>query len=253
MPILPNMNFDDININKRVAQAQLRQARMYTPDVLPEGVDPSADVDITTQYNSLIKSLSYISLMFKQILTSAQKNLERFQQEDNDSVFEEYAFDGSRNARYNIFNKQVTSTNINSLEKETVNVNIYVNSIQGQFSSLKKMQKNKLLKLCKTIFKHIDEIIEYYPDTTKMYEQLQNIFFSLNISLGILEDELMQSGERNIANTLDDEIKLSGAGMISGSTTSMIGSGISRTVRNAHAPSKYVNQNWNFNLEKRNN
>jgi uncharacterized protein YsxB (DUF464 family) len=288
MPILKNFNKDNIVINKRVTKAALKQASRYLPDVLVPAIDDS----IGTNYNNLMKSFSYISLIFKQVLTIAESYHEKLQREadeemlgmsgiysdsdnedDNedsgdDSVSLDSAFyrgntPQGRASRRNdsssdssltnrsrhqpitikILDKKIMDNlNVNSLEKETINVNFYVHTLEGQFGSLDKLKKRKLMIICQTILHQMREIVEYYPNVTHIYDQLINIFDSLKESIKIIESELKQAGE----------LGFTGAGLISGSTTSMTGSGVSHFVMQSHAPSRYVNQNFYESLRKRN-
>ena len=378
MPVLRNSNKDNIVINKRVAKAALKQASQYLPDVPA----PDTDDSVVSSFTHLMKSFSYISLIFKQVLTIAESYHAKLQREadeemsrmsgvyddnddgsDADSVSLDSAFfrgntpqgraarrgDSSSNSsrssnpffrgntpkgkasrndvsfrnsppasfgvspvesrntsastlgnrrldfssvnstpqharrnriaphpddddedeeddddddhddgaddddddvsslswsrRQPITIKIIDTLNVNSLEKETVNVSFYVHMLDGQFGSLDKMKKRKLMIICQTILNQMREIVEYYPDVTHIYDQLINIFDSLKESIKTIESELKQAGE----------LGFTGAGLISGSTTSMTGSGISHSIMRSHAPSKYVNQNFNYNLQKRNN
>ena len=381
MPILKNLNNLDKSINKRIVQAQLKQASEYLPDIPPSPVDGS----VTSNFTQLMKSLSYISLIFKQVLTVARSyhqqltdevdaEMEGIGDSDSDSDEEDDELDDDSNddelpndpwfrgnspkakarrrsvsfgvtpddlnevsfrglssaqspfsfasestipnnyadddityslrgyngrdlptpqeirehtrssfgstplkyrhgrvtpARLNpnpggddsssssssssrisdltnrtrtpITKKIIEVMNVNALEKEAINVKFLLQELSGQIGSLNKIQKSKLLKIATEISNQIFEIIEYYPPSTKIYDQLYNIFVSLRESLKIIESELKQAGEQT------------GGGMISGSTQSMYGAGLNKKTLRMHAPSKYVNQNFFYNLAKRNN
>jgi hypothetical protein len=357
--VLKNRNVLDKKINKKVVQKMIDQAQKYDIDT------SEPDGNVTVSYTSLMKSLTYISLIFKQILTFAGTYNEQLQnevdqemetlglsgsdeEEDedddddddddnfglrpsrlglssikkrasssssgstysgatltpnaydrsqwsfktpfqqspkehsrlgsygrnlptpqeirsmsgrssranttfNNSAFQNrrvlpyqvprYGDDGGddnlselsmRTRRTPVTKKIVDNINANALEKETVNVKFIAQSLEGTFSTLTKNQKHKLKTLCETILKQMREIIEYYPESTKIYDQLINVFEMLRESIKTIEDQLRQSGEGNF-----------------------VGAGINPRLLRMHQPQQYinfnnVNANWRQNLARRN-
>jgi hypothetical protein len=132
----------------------------------------------------------------------------------------------------------IDTINVNALEKEAVNVKFITQSLEETFSSLTKIQKSKLKTLCTTIIKQMVAIEQFYPDTTRLYDQVINIFEMIAESIQIIEDRLQQAGE--------GQFEYEGAGRIN--------SGLLKL----HQPQQYVNYrnvNDNFlaNLARRNN
>ena len=95
MPKLMHLNGLDNKINKRIVKHMIKQASQYLPDVPPPAVSES----VTTNYNSLMKSLSIILLNLQEIYMA------RFElQPEGEGDFEEYQFgDGESEASYASF------------------------------------------------------------------------------------------------------------------------------------------------------
>jgi uncharacterized protein YsxB (DUF464 family) len=131
------------------------------------------------------------------------------------------------------YKKVLDAMNINALEKEVVNVKFITQSLEESFSTLTKTQKNKLKTLCELILTQMYEIVFYYPEDTKIYDQVINVFDMLADSIWTIEDRLKQAGE--------GVLNYEGGGRVN------------RGIYNLHQPSKYVNANWSYNLAQRNN
>ena len=152
---------------------------------------------------------------------------------DDDDSYSDISNDFS-----NPIKKVIEAMNINALEKEVVNVKFITQSLEESFTALTKIQKSKLKALCTLIVKQMVEITQYYPEGTKIYDQVFHVFEMLGESIILIEDRLKQSGE--------GEINFQGAGRINSRLLSL------------HQPQQYVNYrnvNDNFlaNLARRNN
>jgi hypothetical protein len=282
MPVLRNLNNLDQKINKRIVNAMRKQAGDYLPDI-PSGPQPA---EVTTNFNNLMKSIQYITLLIEEINIDAEQQVSNWEEHLGELEEESYASTASSpffnpRARASLgstisseptHHQQIVRTLNNikygGISKEAINVKFFAKALEGYLGYLSKIQTASLKKtitksvhaiaISRRLFENTDIAKQIEPIEKILLEVYKSIFNQIKGTEGSAEDFLprMQS-ELGLSEVNTED----GAGRICGSTLSVYGAGrkhrlLSPAMYRAHQGEAFVypnvNQIFTLNQARRN-